>query len=188
LYYKSKYNQMQACTKRILQVLHILSWIFFIGVCIIWGAILISFFVSLFVNPAGAKNLHNGLNLSGLMEYGTGYYAGMVILIVLIWWLKAFMLYWLIKIFRKVNHVNPFTKEVATLIQNISLTTLAISLFMLTANVYSNWLSKKGVVLNNLHEYIEGGAGFLFMAGIIYFIAQVFKRGVEIQSENDLTV
>jgi hypothetical protein len=179
---------MQTSTKRILQGLHILSWLFFTGVCIVWGSILISFFISLFVNPAGAKNLYNGLNLSGIMEYGAGYYVSMVILLVLIWWLKAFMLFWLIKIFRKVNHVTPFTKEVAALVQNISLTTLALGLFILAANAYSNWFAKKGVVLNNLYDYIEGGAEFLFMAGVIYFIAQVFRRGVEIQSENDLTV
>jgi hypothetical protein len=179
---------MQTTTKRILQVLHILSWVFFISLCIIWGSIAISFFVSLFVNPAGAKNLYNGLNLSGLMEYGTGYYAGMVILIIFIWWLKTLMLYLLIMIFRKVNHVNPFKKEVAVLIQHVSLTTLSIGLFIVAANMYSNWLSKKGVVMHNLDKYIEGGTEFLFMAGIIYFIAQVFKRGVELQSENDLTV
>ncbi|MBN2635649.1 MAG: DUF2975 domain-containing protein [Prolixibacteraceae bacterium] len=29
---------------------------------------------------------------------------------------------------------------------------------------------------------------FLFMAGLVFVISQIFKRGVEIQSENDLTV
>jgi hypothetical protein len=179
---------MNTNTKRILQVLHILSWLFFAGVCIIWGAILISFFFSLFITPEGAKNLHNGLNLSGLLEYGKGYYSAMVILLVLIWWLKSYLLFWLIRIFRKVNHLNPFTKEVADLIQIVSLTTLAIALLIFAANAYSNWLLKKGVELNNLKDYLHGGSEFLFMAGIVYFIAQVFKRGVEIQSENELTV
>jgi hypothetical protein len=32
------------------------------------------------------------------------------------------------------------------------------------------------------------GDEYLFMAGIIYIISQVFKRGIEIQEENDLTV
>ncbi|GLU53977.1 hypothetical protein Dfri01_34380 [Dyadobacter frigoris] len=29
---------------------------------------------------------------------------------------------------------------------------------------------------------------FIFMAGLVFIISRVFKRGVEIQSENDLTV
>ncbi len=33
-----------------------------------------------------------------------------------------------------------------------------------------------------------GSSEFLFMAGIIFIIALIFKRGVEIQSENELTI
>lgn len=29
---------------------------------------------------------------------------------------------------------------------------------------------------------------YLFMAGIIYIISQIFKRGIELQEENQLTV
>jgi hypothetical protein len=32
------------------------------------------------------------------------------------------------------------------------------------------------------------GDEYLFMAGMIYIISQVFKRGIEIQEENNLTV
>ena len=35
-------------------------------------------------------------------------------------------------------------------------------------------------------DYIPGD--FLFLAGIVYVFAQMFKPGVEIQSENELTV
>ncbi len=31
-------------------------------------------------------------------------------------------------------------------------------------------------------------AGYLFMAGIIFIIALLFERGIEIQSENELTI
>jgi uncharacterized membrane protein len=34
----------------------------------------------------------------------------------------------------------------------------------------------------------NSGAEYLFMAGMIYIISQVFKRGIEIQEENQLTV
>ena len=35
-------------------------------------------------------------------------------------------------------------------------------------------------------DYIPGD--FLFLPGIVYMFAQLFRRGVEIQSENELTV
>jgi len=36
-------------------------------------------------------------------------------------------------------------------------------------------------------ESIEAGE-ILFMAGLVFVIAQIFKRGVEMQAENELTV
>jgi hypothetical protein len=29
---------------------------------------------------------------------------------------------------------------------------------------------------------------FIFMAGVVFIMSQAFKRGVEIQSDNDLTI
>jgi hypothetical protein len=52
-------------TNQILQILKVASWIMFIGLCIKTGAMIISFFVSLFINPEGAKDLYMGMNLSG---------------------------------------------------------------------------------------------------------------------------
>ena len=35
---------------------------------------------------------------------------------------------------------------------------------------------------------INTGDEYLFMAGIVYIISQIFKRGIEIEEENQLTV
>jgi hypothetical protein len=40
----------------------------------------------------------------------------------------------------------------------------------------------------DLQAYLGGGAEFLLLGGIIFMIAEVFKRGIEIQTENELTV
>jgi hypothetical protein len=34
----------------------------------------------------------------------------------------------------------------------------------------------------------ENAGEFLFMAGLVFIISPIFKRGVELQSENELTV
>ena len=49
-------------TKQILKLMHILTWIVFIGLCIKTGVILISYLVSI-NNPEASKNLFGGLNL-----------------------------------------------------------------------------------------------------------------------------
>ena len=175
-------------TKQILRIMHILVWIAFIGTCIKTGAILYSFFVSLFINPEGAKNLHMGLNLSALYDYNSRHYITIVFYIICVSVLKALITYLVIKIFLKINFVHPFSINVTSLITRISYVALGIGLVALIGTAYGEWLIKKGVTLPPLHEYLGGAADFLFFGGIIFIISLVFKRGIEIQSENELTV
>ena len=112
----------------------------------------------------------------------------MVFLIVIMWSLKAFIFYFIIKIFLKINLVHPFSSEVAAFIFRISYVAFAFGILAAAANEYCEWLSGKEVALNNLPDYLKGGPEFLFMAGIIFFIAEVFLRGIEIQTENELTI
>ncbi len=184
----SKFSVMKKNTKQILSVLQVATWIIFIGLCIKAGAILFSFLVSLFIDPAGAKNLYLELNLYALKDYSTFHYVRLGSLLVLLWILKAYLFYFVIKIFLKINFVHPFSTEIAALILKISYVALAIGVFSVTGNAYAEWLTEESVVLPVLDEHLGGGAEYLFFAGIIYFIAQIFNKGIEIQSENELTV
>jgi hypothetical protein len=179
---------MKTKAKPIWVVMNIISWIVFILLCIKTGALLISFFVSLFINPAGAQDLHLGLNLSNLYRYNVGHYVAIVSIIILLSALKARIFYLIILIFLKVNLVQPFSSEVSLLISRIGYVALGIGALTLIGNGYTEWLIKKGVAFPDLQAYLGAGEEFLFFAGIIFFIGQVFKRGIEIQSENELTV
>ncbi len=46
---------MTSQTSSILKTMNVILWIIFIGLCIKTGALLFSFFVSLFINAEGAK-------------------------------------------------------------------------------------------------------------------------------------
>lgn len=175
-------------TEKILIVLHVISWVLFIGICIKTGAIIISFYVSLFINPMGAENLFLGLNLSGLFDFDIFHYVILVLFIISLSVLKAFMVYLLIRIFLKINLAFPFSNEVASLIAKISYVAFTIGLLNLTAIYYSEYLILRAVKLPELNQYLSSKAEYLFFAGIIFVIAQVFRRGIEIQSENELTV
>lgn len=171
-------------THQILEILKVVAWILFIGLCINTGAMLISFLISLFVNPEGAKNLYLGMNMSELLAYGKWHYITMASLIVILSGLKAYLLFQVIKIVSKINLSHPFSPYIAGLISKMSGIALQIGITAFIAITYAKWLMKKGV-----HFTFEGGeVEFLFLAGILFVIAIVFKRGIELQSENELTI
>ncbi|WP_181308195.1 DUF2975 domain-containing protein [Rufibacter sp. XAAS-G3-1] len=175
---------METKTKLILTVLNIISWVVFIGLCMKTGAIVISFFVSLFVNPEGARDLYLGLDLHDLYSFSLRHYVGVVSLVVFLSGLKAYLAYLVVKIFSKFDYANPFNSTNAALISQISHIALGTGVLAVIASSYSKVLLKSGIALPLHWESSE----FLFLAGIIFIIAQVFKRGIELQTENELTV
>ncbi len=169
--------------KQILEILKVLSWIVFIGLCIKTGAMFISFFVSLFINADGASDLYMGLNLSELLAFNQGQYVVMAGLIIFLSGLKAYLFYQVIRIISKLNMANPFNEDIANLIAKLSGISLQIGITAIIINMYAKWLLKQ------VHFVYEGGGTeFLYLAGILFVIAVIFKRGMEIQAENDLTV
>lgn len=173
-------------TKQVLEVMKIFSWIIFIGLCIKAGALIISSFVSLFVNPEAAKDLYLGLDLSSLHDIKIRYYISMLSLIITLAVLKAHMFYLVIKLFSKINIENPFSVTVEHIISKISYEALSIGIIGKIAIEYNKWLvSHRG----SASVAIDSGSNeYLFIAGILFIIAYIFKRGIEIQNENDLTI
>jgi len=179
---------MKIATKQVLRILHVIAWIIFLGLCIKTGSILYSFFVSLFINTIAAKNIHMGLDLSDLYRFNTQHYVKFVSYVIALSALKAYIFYLVIKIFLKINFVQPFSTDVSLLISMISVVSLGVGVLTLLANGYTKWLTKKGVDFPDLQQYTGGAGEFLLLGAIIFIIAQIFKKGIEIQSENELTV
>ncbi|MDY8135071.1 DUF2975 domain-containing protein [Aquimarina sp. 2201CG5-10] len=171
-------------TKQVLSAMKIISWIIFLGLCIKLGAILFSSAMGFWVNDEAIKNLYLGLDLSNLYTFSTTYYAMILSLIISILAMKTYLFYLVIKIFSKIDFDRPFTLVIANLISRISYISLWTGLLSYFANRYSDRLLKKGAVF----KLDWGDSEFLFMAGIIFIIAFIFKRGIEIQSENELTI
>ncbi len=170
-------------TEWILLGLQIASWLIFIGFMIEAGAILFSYVMTLF-NPEAARSFYNGLDLYDLRQEKFGQYTNLASLMVFTPALKAFVAYLTIKALSKVNLVNPFTLDGVRLLEKISYALLGLWAFTLMSHQYMVWLSRTaGTPAGN------GGSGeALLMAGLVFVISQIFKRGVEVQSENELTV
>ena len=129
-----------------------------------------------------------GLDLSALYRFNTAHYVAIISYIIALSALKAYLFYLVIKIFLKINFVHPFSTDVSYLISKIGQVALGIGILTLVALGYVAWLTERGVVFPDMQQYLGGAGEFLLLGGIIFIIAQVFKRGIEIQSENELTV
>jgi hypothetical protein len=170
-------------TERILMVMNVLAWIAFIGLTIKTGAIVISYGVSV-VNLTAARNLYNGMDLYDLRTYSFWHYTVSVSFLVAFSAMKACVAYLIIRTLSKVNLMNPFKIEVANTLEKISYVLVGACAIALLNNAQAGWLLKRTDILQ-----VELASGeLIFMAGLVFIISQVFKRGVEIQSENDLTV
>ena len=178
---------MEKNTDFLLKALNVIAWIIFIGLCIESGALIFNFTYSIY-NPIVAHNIYKGLDLSGLQAKSFAHFIGLMSFIVLISTLKAYLFYLVVKIFLKLNFVKPFSVEIAKLIEKISFEVASIAIVGAIAKQYTKRLIHSGYDISNAQEYWNDTGAFLIMAATIYVIAQVFKKGIELQNENDLTV
>jgi hypothetical protein len=178
-------------TRQILKILYVISWIIFIGVCIEAGGSIFSAFYTLVINPINAATFWVGNDLSGLYKYDRGHFFAETLLISISGVLKACMFYLIIDILhnKKLNLSQPFNKEVRSFIIKISCLAFGIGLFTWRGVEYTEWLVEQGVKMPDTQHLRLGGADvWLFMGVILLVIAQIFKKGIEIQTENELTV
>ena len=182
---------IKVSTKLVLRILHILAWVIFVGICIEAGGIIVNAFFTLLLNPVGAQRFWQEIDLSGLYYYDPGYFFVETLFISIVAVLRAILFYLIVKILysKKLNLSRPFSEEVGRFIFRASYVTFLIGLFSLWGGKYTAWLIQQGVQMPAV-DYLRLGGGdvWLFMAVTLFVIAQIFKRGIEIQSENELTV
>ena len=108
--------------------------------------------------------------------------------IVVIAIMKAYLFYLVVRIFMKLDLSNPFSRDIATLIEKISYEAFAIAIVSIVAQQYTKRLLHTGYEVSHAHKYWGDIAAFLMMAAIVYIISKIFDKGIQIQEENDLTV
>jgi len=177
---------MKTKTEKILIVLRILAFMGFVGYSIECGAELTSFIAS-FINPDWAKRAYEvNPDIFSIREKSISFYDYAMILTIAISSLKATIWYVVFNLLSKLKLQTTFSMEVEKKLESIAYLLLGVwlvSSFFWKTYIY--YLAKATAIqlpaINNGDEYF-------FMAGMIYIISQVFKRGIEIQEENNLTV
>jgi hypothetical protein len=127
-----------------------------------------------------AKDLYQGLNLYDLMHDSFVNYSLFVGITTGLLAIKAYVAQLVIQVLSKINLKSPFDMEVAQLMEKISLMILVLWVLSLGASIYQELMELPNMDWN--------GGEALFLSGLIFLFAQIFKKGVEIQAENDLTV
>lgn len=102
--------------------------------------------------------------------------------------LKALLFYKGIQLTSKLNFQRPFTEDVARTILGISHVTLLIGVFSYISKRTFDHFFRLGIQMDLSNPLDGESQAFLMMAAVVYLIGIIFQKGVEIQSENDLTV
>jgi len=178
---------MQITTTQMLKFLYILSWIIFIGVCVEAGSFIFNAIFTLFFN----LNAASYFKLADLYRFDHGQFAVVLLFMTIVGVFRAIMFYLIIKMLhdKKLNLSQPFNNEVKGFTIRLSCLALGIGLFTAAGVKYTEWLTSKGIKMPDTQHLRLGGADvWLFMSITLFVIALIFKRGIEIQSENELTV
>ncbi len=169
-------------TKTILKIMHVLSWIAFIGLSIKVGAILISYFVSL-GNENAAKDLYEGINYFDYKQSSMVHYTILIGYRVLQFALQAYIAFLVIKLLSSLNIQRPFNGNALKKMQTISFSLIFLWAIVVAHNIHVGILEATTGIKATLLS-----SEFVYIAGIVYVFSLLFKRGLEFQSENDLTI
>ncbi|MVO10990.1 DUF2975 domain-containing protein [Flavobacterium sp. TP390] len=171
----------------VFKVLSIFSWIIFVGLCIEAGGLLVNFFISIF-KPKWIQNLYQKLDLTELYNQSKFLFFGIYSFILCIAILKAVLFYMIIKLTYKINLEKPFSTFVLKQISRISYYTFSIGILSYIGQQFNKNLMHKGFDTTLTNPFLPDSQAFILMAGIIYIIAVIFAKGIDLQNENELTI
>lgn len=167
--------------------LYIVAWLIFVGLSIEAGGLIVNFFFTLY-KPEFVQNLYQKLDLIQMYKDSRLAFFGIYSFILIISILKAVLFYIVIRLMHKMDLLKPFNSFVSRRILQISYYTLSIGLLSYIARQLTKTLMHHGFVPDNLNQFWADSQAFILMGAVIYIIATIFKKGVDIQNENDLTV
>jgi Protein of unknown function (DUF2975) len=172
-------------TEKILEILKIVAWITFIGTAVVALIQIIAFAISLLTPDTAKLITGTNTNLTNLRINHLKEYIFVVSFLIIIAILNVQVWQKVKDVLTKINLKSPFSMEAALLLEDIGQLLISIWVVGYIGNNYIHWLDKH---IDGVGEGFEISFQYLFSAGIVYIISQIFKRGVELQEESELTV
>ncbi len=184
------YARPGAMTK-VLRFFEVLSWIIFIGLLVEAGSILFKVILTFTYTSMVSSNFLNKADLIPLLDTELAFYMGVVFFLFCISALKAFMFYKIVDLlsYKKFSLVNPFQAQLFTFLNSLAYLSLAIGVVIYVAAAYVNWLAHLDIDMPSLMDLnMVGHDVWLFLAAILFIVAQLVKKGVSLQEDLDLTI
>ena len=167
--------------------LYSLAWIIFVGLSIEAGGLLVNFIISLY-KPELIQSLYQKLDLTEIYKESRLAFFCYYSFILTIAILKACLFYTVIRLMHTMDMSKPFSDFVAKQIALISYYTLVIGFLSYLAHQVTKTMMHHGLVTDKLRPFWEDSDAYILMGGVVYIIGVIFRKGVAIQNENDLTV
>lgn len=168
-------------------ILHVIAWLIFVGLCIEAGALIVNFVFSVF-KPEVVDKLYQKMDLSTLYQQSKWVFYGMYGFVLFISIFKAILFYVVIELLLKLDLTKPFSNFVSTKISRISYYAFSIGMISHIASQIAKSLVLQGYDVAKLSPFWVDSSAFILMAAIVYIIAVIFKRGIKLQEENELTI
>ena len=178
---------MSVSNKLVFQVLQVVSWILFIGLLIRAGSLVLNMIFIAFM-PQWVGDLNSDLDLGPLLEQSSWAFYSVFSLVIGVALAKAYLFYHVVALMGKLDLAHPFNRWVSDRIIQISYYTLATGLLNYLGRTVTRNLDTHGYAIDRLPAYWSDAQAFALMGAVIYIIAVIFKRGVELQDENELTI
>ncbi len=175
-------------TRRILLVM---AWVIFAGLGIDAGGIIVYSIGSLVTKAGAPVHFWQAVDLSNLLAFDRSHFITLVSIMTIVAVVKTVMFYFIVRILHdnRLNIVRPFNRQLTSFVVLISYLSMVIGLFSLAGTRFTEWLAERGTQFPTIESLrLGGGDVWLFMSVTLFVIAVIFKRGIEIQEENDLTV
>ncbi len=173
----------QTRTTRILATMRVIAWIAFIALMVETGLFLVTYVISCY-SPDIVSRMYRGKELYDLMAFDFRHYSATAIMRIAYTALKTWAAYLTVSVLSDVTLANPFTGSVARLLERISITLLIAGCVAIVNNAHDQWLMEN----MGIRSWEMAIDGFLVTAGLVFIIAKIFRRGVELQTEHDLTI
>jgi len=170
-------------TTRILATMRVIAWIVFISLMVETGLFLVTYVISCY-SPDIVSKMYRGMELYDLMAFDFRHYSATAIMRITYTVLKTWAAYLTVSVLDDVKLAHPFTLSIARLLERISITLLIAGGVAIVNNAHDRWLTEN----LGIHSWEMSIEGFLVTAGLVFVIAKIFRRGVELQSEHDLTI
>ena len=165
----------------------IVAWIIFVGLCIEAGGLVVNFLYSLY-KPHVVQNLYQKLDLMPIFQKSKWIFYCLYSFILSLAILKSLLFYQLVILLHKMDLEKPFNSFVSDKISQISYCTLSVGIVGYLARQFTNYLNHRDLTTNHIEQFWVDSNAFILMGAVIYVIAVIFKKGVDLQTENDLTI